>query len=353
MSSFILCPECERKLKVPETMAGKSFRCPACKAVISARAKPRTAESNPESDEPEIASRSRLVQKAPTSRAVPPLSRNRQPRDEELEEDLEPAEQRPIRERPSRRRRPIRKKSSAGLIIGLVAGGVVLLLVVVGIGGGLLWYFLHNRTIPQAEWQSFSPANSGCTVLMPGTPVPQTLNILGITAKTYQLERNKGKAIFGICVFEIQPQFLRPSLLEDVATHSRAGALARMDPDSRVTSETTIALGNIPGREYQIKPPGRGTLIARIYLAKFGNGHRVFLVMAGGDYIRPNTGDAARFFDSFKLDSSATPPTLDGAAGGGAAQQPPAFNPPPGNPQPNPPGPNTGRRFPRGPRRLR
>jgi len=351
VSSFILCPECERKLKVPETMAGKAFRCPGCKTVIPPQTKRRSTDSDADSDESDAPSPSRAVKKEPSPRSASAPIRSR-PRDEEPVEDILEEEE-PIREKPRRKRRPIRKQSSTGLIIGLIAGGVVLFLLVLGGGGGLLWYFLlRNKTIPQSEWQSFSPPNSGCTLLMPGTPVPQTLNILGITANTYQVERKKEDEFFAVTTFDIPPLFLRANILDDIANSSRDGAKARMDgmePGSKVTSETTISLGNLPGREYQIKPPPakRGMFITRLYLAKIGNTHRLFLVMAGGSYIQPNTGDAARFFDSFKIDASSAPPTFDAAAPQAGAQ-PPAFNPPPANPQPNPKG-----RQPRGPRRQK
>jgi len=343
VSSFIICPDCKRKLRVPETMAGKSFRCPACKAVISPLTLSASADSDPDSDESDEPSPPRSIQKGPSSRAASALPRSQRPRDEELEEDIEPEEEEPVREKPLRKKRPKRKKSSAGLIVGLVAGGAVLLLLVMGAGGGVLWYLLRNKTIPQSEWQTFSPPNSGCTVLMPGTATEQTLNILGITAKTYQVERKKEDAYFAVTIFDISPLLLRPSLLEDVAKSSRDGAKSRMDaiePGSKVTSESAISLGNLPGREYQITPPPtkRGTFITRLYLAKIGNTHRIFLLMAGGSIIQPNTGDAARFFDSFKIDNTATPPTF------GDATKRDAAKPPQANPKPNLPGANPGRR---------
>lgn len=356
MSSIILCPECERKLKLPDTMVGKSVRCPGCKAIIPATSKPRSTASDPESDESDSPSPSRAVKTAPSPRSANALTRSRPPRGEEPEEDIEPDEEERVRAKP-RKKRPIRKKSSGGLIIGLVVGGVLLLLLVLGGGGGLIWYLLHrSKGIPQSEWQAFSPPNSGCTILLPGTPVEQSLNILGIMAKTYQVDRKKEDSFFAVTIFDVSPQFLRPSLLEDVANSSRDGAKSRMDgikPGSKVTSESAISLGNLPGREYQIKPPpsDRGTFITRLYLAKIGNTHRIFLVMAGGSNIEPNSGDAARFFDSFKLDPSASPPNFEAAAPQGGVNMPPAFNPPPANPQPNPPRPNPGgRRPPRMPR---
>ncbi len=223
--------------------------------------------------------------------------------------------------------------------MGLVAGGLVLL--VLGVGGQVPWHFHRNKTIPQSEWQTFSPSNSGCTVLMPGTPTQQTLNILGISAKTYVVERKKEDAYFELTVFDISPPFLPPSLLQDVANSTRDGTKAHMDTvesGSTVTSESALSLGNLPGREYQITPPPpkRGTFITRLYLAKIGNTHRIFLLQAGGSIIKPNKGDAARFFDSFKIDDSATPPTFEGDTKEGGAKPLPDNKTPQANLPPHP-----------------
>ncbi len=332
MSSFISCPDCKRKLKVPETMLGKSFRCPACKTVIE-------AELEEEPPPP-----SRAVKTAQSGRSAAALPRIRPSPAEEPEDDFEPEEEEPIREKPRRKRRPIRKRSSSGLIIGLVAGGAVLFLLVLAAGGGLLWYFLRSKGIPDKEWQTFTPPGGDCTVLMPGAPLPQTLNLLGLKVTQYQLERKKEKEIFIVAVYDIPQHILRPNLLDDMANGSRAGALNSMG-GGQVTSDTPITLGNIPGREYQIKPAANpGILIVRVYLAKVGNEHREFLLMVGGDFIQPNKGDAAHFLDSVKMNGSASAPELTGAAAGGGMQ------PPPMNPKPNPPQFNPGRR-PRGPRR--
>lgn len=222
----------------------------------------------------------------------------------------------------------------------------MLLLAVVGAGGGLLWYFLRSKGIPDKEWQTFSPPNGDCTVLMPGSPAPQTLDLLGMRVTQYQVDRKKEKAMFVVAVYEIPPQLVRRSLLDDMANGSRAGALNSMSGGT-VTSDSPITLGDIPGREFQLKPAANpGALIARMYVAKVGNVHRAYLLMVGGDFIQPNTGDAAHFLDSFKITGGATSPDFAGAAAGGGLQ------PPPMNPKPNPPPrPNPGRRPPRGPGR--
>lgn len=333
MSSFISCPECKRKLKVPESMVGKAFRCPACKAII---------ESESEEDTPPP---SRAVKTTPAPRSAVALPRSRPPRNEEPEDDFDPEEEEPVREKPRRKKRPIRKQPSSGLIIGLVVGGAVLLLLVLGGGGGLLWYFLRHKGIAEADWQTFAPTGRDCSVLMPGQPQPQTIHMLGIDVTQYTVLRKNGSEAFAVAFYDIPQNLLRPSLLEEMAKGSRDGAMNNMG-GGKATNETPISLGNVPGREYQIKPViGRGTLIGRIYLAKIGKIHRAYLLMVGGDSIQPNTGDAARFLESFQITGPAEAPDLGGAAAGGRLQ-PPAMNPQPNLPRPNMPG---GR--PRGPRR--
>jgi hypothetical protein len=299
VSAVVLCPECRRKLKAPETIGRKSFRCPGCKTIISAASLACLLEADPENES-------------------------------------------------MRKGSPDRKKSSTGLIIGLAAGCTVLMLLVLGAGGGVLWYFLRTKTIPASAWQSFSPPNSGCTILMPGKPFTQSLNLMGIVAKNYQVERKQENAVFSVLIFDLPPPFHQPNILEALANSARNGSMAQIEPGSEVTNETPISLGNIPGREYQIKTPTRGMFIERIYLAKIGNTHRVYVVRTGGYYIQPNTGDAARFFDSFQLDAGATPPSFDGGAEKGKEKPLPGIHPPQRNRQAQPPGPNPGRRTPRG-----
>jgi DNA-directed RNA polymerase subunit RPC12/RpoP len=250
MSSSVVCPDCKRKLKVPETMRDKAFRCPACKAVISPLSKSRSTASDPESDEPDAPSPSRAMKTASSSRSASVPSRIRPPRDEEPVDDLEVVDEEPIRAKSSRKRRPTRKKSSTGLIVGLMMGGAALL-IVLALGGGLVWILLRIKTIPESEWQVFAPPNSGCTVLMPGTPESKTLNILGITMTQYEVNRKKEDAYFGVATFDVPPQSLRPNLLEDVAKGARwrAGPSTRQRSDERnVYFLEELAGSRIPGQ---------------------------------------------------------------------------------------------------------
>lgn len=102
MPELIQCPKCGRKLKVPETLQGKSVKCPGCQGVFTAkfgadedeeeipRARRRAPEPEDEDDEEEAAAR-------PRRRPVA--------EDDDADEEDEQDEERPRRKRLKRRRR--------------------------------------------------------------------------------------------------------------------------------------------------------------------------------------------------------------------------------------------------------
>lgn len=360
MTSIVTCPDCKRKLKVPEAMAGKTIRCPACKSPIPADA---------ELDAP---APSRLVKTTPSPRSAAMPSRGRPSSDEEPEVDLELVEDEPIREKRPRKKRPSRQKSSTGLIIGLVVGGVLLLLTVLGGGVGLMVYLVRNKMGSDAAWLPFTPPGSDCTVLMPGTPTPQMNNVFDIQATQYVVERKNGHEAIGIGIFDLPPRVLRPSLLQDIANGYQKGVMDRLG-GGQVESNKPITLGNLSGLEFQGKLTSRrGGLIGRIYLATVGARHRAYVLALISESLELNTSDAARLFDSFKITAPARPPDLRGIEAGGGApplpgnnppqmnppqmnppqMNPPRMNPPRMNPPPNIPRPMPGPRMPRGPRRM-
>lgn len=323
MSTLVICPECQRKLRVPESAAGKSMRCPGCKAVLPGSKKTSTEETEETS--------AKAVQRETREAASARPSPRKSVRKTEAFDDEE--------DRPRRKRTRTRQGMPAGLIYALIGGGGLLILLLV-IGGIALRLFSgRDKTIPDAEWQAFAPPNGDCTILMPGTPIPQALNMGGINLTQYQVERNKGNVFFMMAVYDLPLNVLRPNLLQNVVNVTRDHVATQTN--GKVTSETTIALGNMMGREFQMKIAGQGTLISRFYLGKIGNTHRIYTVSVGGDPIQPNKGDAVRFFDSFRVTAPVSAPTFEDGAAMPPNLQPPNFNLPPPNPfGPNPPLPN-------------
>ncbi len=109
----------------------------------------------------------------------------------------------PVLERmPARPRTPfragrssVRKKSSVGLIVGLVAAGVAVVgLLCAGVGGIVYWS--RNRTIAESEWQTFTPPDGSFSLQMPGTPTQSTLPVNGVNAQKYLLDHQPVANVF-------------------------------------------------------------------------------------------------------------------------------------------------------------
>jgi hypothetical protein len=122
MPELIQCPKCGRKLKVPETLQGKSVKCPGCQAVFKAKfgaeeppeeeeipqARRRAPEPEEEEDEEEVVAR-------PRRRAVAD-------EDDEENEEEEQLEERPRRKRRGRRQSPPWGAVTAPAICLLITG---------------------------------------------------------------------------------------------------------------------------------------------------------------------------------------------------------------------------------------
>lgn len=106
MTEVINCPECERKLRVPENMLGKKVKCPSCQTIFvagSAGAEEKPAPSRPAGKAP--SARSDAIEETPRRRSPPPpppeeeedrpVRRRAREQEEELEEEeLEEVEER-------------------------------------------------------------------------------------------------------------------------------------------------------------------------------------------------------------------------------------------------------------------
>jgi WD40 repeat protein len=78
-------------------------------------------------------------------------------------------------------------------------------------------------------------------------------------------------------------------------------------PGSQVIAEKRIALDHNPGREYHLQITGKGTMVARVYFVR----NRIYALVIAGRWIKPDSEDVAKFFDSFRpdpIDEKAFPP---------------------------------------------
>jgi hypothetical protein len=118
MPELIQCPECGRKLKVPETLQGKSVKCPGCQAVFTA-----TFGAGEDAEEEEIPTAKRRAPEPEEEdeEEARPRKKRREVADEDDDDDDDEEERRPRR----RRGRP-----SRGVALGMVGGPGVALMVV-------------------------------------------------------------------------------------------------------------------------------------------------------------------------------------------------------------------------------
>ncbi len=93
MPEVISCPDCERKLRVPDTMLGKKVKCPGCQTIFVANPAEEEEEPTPPR---KSATRSSAVEPTPRRKAPAP------PPDDDEDEDED--------ERPSRSSRPLSRK---------------------------------------------------------------------------------------------------------------------------------------------------------------------------------------------------------------------------------------------------
>jgi predicted Zn finger-like uncharacterized protein len=128
MSLTVICPSCGASLRVKDELLGRNIRCAKCDTVIKVEDKPPVVEATPEE-----------------RNAAQPTRKSATPRRRDDES----------RERPAKK-----KKSSMGLIIGLVVG-----LGVCCCGGGVAIYFIAMpETNPKLTPENVGKVKTGMTL---------------------------------------------------------------------------------------------------------------------------------------------------------------------------------------------
>lgn len=137
MSQTVMCPECSRKLKVPDPVLGRGVRCPSCKTTFTANAALKEPPPTP------------AVTAAPSKARPPALKAARRDDKHDVEDDT-----------PQRRRRraALKKRSKARLRIAVAVGGGGLLLVAIIVGIGWL---VSRSSSRQAEPVVHAPPRDG------------------------------------------------------------------------------------------------------------------------------------------------------------------------------------------------
>ncbi len=152
----------------------------------------------------------------------------------------------------------------------------------------------------KVQWQSFSPADGGFSVLMPGQPTQkkQTLNTPAGNIDTYfyTSTQDGGKINYTVSYVELPKgvEKMSPPVLLEAMANGLMG-----DSRVKVLSEQTIQLGDYPGRAFKIEAPDKALIMHRAYLVK----QRIYQIAVQVPQAQEKTlsGDVDRFFNSFKL----------------------------------------------------
>src|SRR5262245_45669797 len=155
MAIVLSCPDCDRKLRVPDELLGKKVKCPACGKIfrgeVESPAEPPPPEEEPLPEAPPPMERddeSPYEDEPPSRRS----SRRGAPPPEERAEDEPPyEEERPSRrssrrapppdedddydDRPSRRRRDLKPGKVQAIGIMMLIGGIIGILMFLMLGG--------------------------------------------------------------------------------------------------------------------------------------------------------------------------------------------------------------------------
>jgi predicted Zn finger-like uncharacterized protein len=148
MPEVVNCPQCERKLRVPEELLGKKVKCPTCGNTFTAEAPPGGGDAPPPSPPPEEERPSR-----------------REPRDEDVQEEDRPS-RRPSRrddrydDEPRPRRRPSGSYAPHRGTLILVLG--ILSLVVCNIFGPIAW-MMANTDLKEIRAGNMDPEGESTT----------------------------------------------------------------------------------------------------------------------------------------------------------------------------------------------
>jgi hypothetical protein len=282
------CPACKAVLKfVGLPPANKPLRCPKCAKSFQVRVKNKvpkagaptpTKTAPPKTTGPTTAIRAKAT--AATAGATRPTS-------------AQPVAA-PLPASKSRNRR------------SWLIGVVLLALLSVGVYTWLAGYW--TREIPESAWVEFTTPDGRCRVLMPGLPDADvaTVNVPGLaSAQKFTVSREEGGGSFLLTCSEHAALVTGKESFDKLYGPLRDYIVGKVD--GSLTQEKDLLLNGQMGREFQVALTKGGLMIGRIYLIRGQPNDRLYILVAGGKYFQPDQGDAAKFFNSFKLDAASGP----------------------------------------------
>jgi predicted Zn finger-like uncharacterized protein len=175
MPEIVNCPQCERKLRVPEELLGKKVKCPTCENTFSASIASSAAPTPPRREEP--APRPRSPEEDFQFEERPS---RRPPRRDEDDDDQD--------DRPSRRRRPRGSYAPHRGTLILVFGILAIVGVLTIVFGPMSW-IMGNNDLKEIRAGRMDPEGES------QTNIGRILGMIGTILH--------GVVIVGCCIFYI------------------------------------------------------------------------------------------------------------------------------------------------------
>jgi hypothetical protein len=161
-----------------------------------------------------------------------------------------------------------------------------------------------GRSVPASAWETFVPPEGRCQLLMPGTPKAEVVSVdrAGLkNAQRYEVIRKDEGAVFLLIIADRDAKETSRKSFPELYVPVREYILAIQDGE--VIWEDDIMMGPHAGKELQVRPAEGGLLLARVYLVRGRPFDRLYILVTAGAWLQPGKGDAAKFFESFKLES--------------------------------------------------
>src|SRR5262249_38608956 len=153
-------------------------------------------------------------------------------------------------------------------------------------------------------WQEFTLPGGDASVLVPGRPEPMPGPVAdggGVQTKKYSLKLQGGRLNFILASVDAPEEALRVISFDQFCAGERDQVVQAMR--GRVANETPITLNGHPGKEFQVLPGDHsGMLIERIYMVRRPGSLRFYLVAVAGKDIKPESQEARKFFESFRIE---------------------------------------------------
>jgi hypothetical protein len=150
----------------------------------------------------------------------------------------------------------------------------------------------------QSAWKEFNSSEGAFSVLVPGTPKEQTINVniegTPIDCHFFMLEQKD--MVYLVAYADYPEALIHGRALDAILDGARDGAVANCK--GRLLGESTISLNQYLGRELKIESPdGESTMKARIFMV----GRRLYQVEVATPKEKDFSKNIGKFLDSFKL----------------------------------------------------